>query len=343
MTNPILKNKVSTDTAILWQYDKAYNLINLITNWNKFGTVACEYFWNYFGNKVFSIDDADEYGLTVWGNLLGISRPSIKIDDSISNIDDPFYRRILKARFFMMCHSPTVPNYNRYLAILFGAIKDGNKEYDASKIFDAYGNVNEGYSSRCFALDFQDMSMGFSFPTDATEEEAYTIFQHYDVLFPFPAGIRYPGEFIDDELVIGMNLTNGDKPTGQNYKNFVDGLVLAEDISDNANGGIFSTTDHANYKVSPTVSGIAYIVPATNLADSSFNITINNSAGSDTKIWVDWGTGECGYEYIKGGATKSIKPNRNIGANGYVAVTIYHTQATTVVLDSQWYLTTYTL
>lgn len=390
MTNPVLNNNIATDSVILWQYDKAYNLIRLIQAWNEFAKVSCTDFWNYFGNSIFPIDRADTFGLNAWGNMLGIPRPTIYIpkykdndkekgsyDGKINfttspkwleiassdseainkalsegyiiykkgsakttlyklvegfNIDgyseegyrviddgnvydeegeiisdsgwktvtiqNTLYRGLLKGRFFMMCHSPTVPNYNKYLSIVFGAMDsdgDGKPDYD---IFGADGEVVGERASRNIALDFQNMTMGFTFPKTASVEEAYLIFQHYDVVYPFPAGIRYPGEFIDDNLVIGLNV---DQAKGQMYKAFVDGLVMADDDSGHfPNGGIFSTTDRANYKVPATIVGKAFIC---NIATASSTLSITVKANSDAhsarqSVWIDWGNSDCGYRYI---------------------------------------------
>ena len=324
MTNPVLNNNIATDSVILWQYDKAYNLIRLIQAWNEFAKVSCTDFWNYFGNSIFPIDRADTFGLNAWGNMLGIPRPTINIPvgldggyDAVTNgydedgymvlsVDDGWkvvtikntlYRGLLKGRFFMMCHTPTVPNYNKYLSIVFGAMDgdgDGKPDYD---IFGADGEVVGERASRNIALDFQNMTMGFTFPKTASVEEAYLIFQHYDVVYPFPAGIRYPGEFIDDKLVIGLNVTQAE---GQMYKAFVDGLVMADDDSGHfPNGGIFSTTDRANYKVPATIVGKAFICNATASSTTSITVKAKSTAHSARQsVWIDWGNSDCGYRYI---------------------------------------------
>lgn len=446
MTNPILNNYIGNEEVILWQYDKAVNLINLIAKWNGWAKVSCEDFWNYFGNKMFPINQADTYGLNVWGNMLGIPRPTIKIpktgdnwdgganiettpsdwvtintdgksaaqieeeikekriagytifktedgiislcklitdgdvkydfygyntdgykvvDDGNSEVDgqtvdsgwkivtikNELYRGLLKGRYFLMCHTPTVPNYNRYLSIVFGAFRnpiypdedssasdDGENVY--RDIFDADGNVKkyEGddsdsssessdmddplYLSRNVAIDYFNMTMSFTFPEGATTEEAYMIFQHYDIVYPFPAGIRYPGEFLFDDLVIGLNTDQeaNNTETNQNYRNFVDGLVLAEDPNPaNPNGGIFSTTDRANYKVPSTVAGTAYIYKAEVPEDESEGITISmtfstlDAARSERQaVWIDWGNGECGYHYLPAGANNDNNQNKQI-------------------------------
>ena len=352
MTNPVLDNNIATESVILWQYDKAYNLIRLIKAWNRFAEVSCTDFWDYFGNSIFPIDLADTFGLNVWGNLLGISRPTIYIpigsdgrsdlatDDydedgyRVYSVDDvkgwktvsitnTLYRGLLKGQFFLMCHKPTVPNYNKYLSIVFGAEDSDESDAVAYDIFDSDGNVKNDdtgyrYTTRNRVIDFQDMTMSFTFPENASIEEAYLIFQHYDLVYKFPAGIRYPGEFINDELVIGLNTTPSN---GQFYKAFVDGLVLAEDNKpDNyPNGGIFSTTDRANYLVPAVVSGKVFIYNSVteyngvyNYDDSSdssdigvevsLTVSIKNSAPSKRHaVWIDWGNGDCGYKYIPQG------------------------------------------
>ena len=377
MTNPVLNNDIATDSVILWQYDQAPNLINLIQSWNDFGIASCTKFWNYFGNYIFPIDRADTYGLNVWGNLLGIPRPTIKIpvdqdsreggvdyvtipDPDSGEADDRFnrygydengyrvswteggwkivtikndlYRGLLKGRFFLMCHTPTVPNYNKYLAIVFGAKDTVGVQRD---IFDTDGNIKAGYTSRCKAIDNQDMTMGFSFPTDATTEEAYLIFQHYDVVYPFPAGIRYPGAFVEDDLVIGLNT---DQDVGQKYKNFVEGLVLVDDPNpENANGGIFSTTDGANYYTAPTVTGKAFVV-VVKTSNAKPGITIEqpesssdeqpeSSSNARFKIWIDWGDGECGYHYLQysnGSETITITKKNYYADTGVYAITVFY-------------------
>lgn len=422
MTNPVLNNNIATDSVILWQYDKAYNLIRLIQSWNAFAKVSCTDFWNYFGNSIFPIDRADTFGLNAWGNMLGIPRPTIHIpkyidgkinvttsptwlevvssdskainkalsegyiiykkgsatttlykpvegfniygyseegyrvvDDGIIYRDDgtiesdsgwktvtiqnTLYRGLLKGRFFMMCHSPTVPNYNKYLAIVFGAFdaeRQGDIAYD---IFDEYGNVKTytdsdssdamdipaRYASRNHALDFQNMTMGFTFPDSASVEEAYLIFQHYDIVYPFPAGIRYPGEFIYDDLVIGLN-ENQDE--GQNYKNFVDGLVLAEEPNpSNPNGGIFSETDRANYDVRARANGKAHVCYIPNGTMVTISITPADALanGQRIPIWVDWGNGDAGYRYVITGNTSSYQiDSKEYQEDGIYAIIVFY-------------------
>lgn len=335
MTNPLLSNAISTDGVLLWQYDKAYNLIRVLQKWDQFSKASCEDFWDYFGNAIFQIDEADTYGLNVWGLLMGIPRPTITIPirsditdgrpntvmkdyapdgykvirvSSVGNwktvtITNDLFRGLLKGRFFLMCHPPTVPNYNKYLAIVFGAIRD-KSGINERAIFDTDGNILPGYTSRNKALDFQDMTMGFTFPQNASIEESYLIFQHYDVVYPFPAGIRYPGEFIYDNIVIGLNTDqNPYQVYNQNYKNFVEGLVLATDTK-TPQGGIFAETNRANYKVAAKIEGYVYRINVRS-NDLSKWVAFKRKelypVNERIPIWIDWGNGKCGYHYMPAG------------------------------------------
>ena len=384
MTNPVLDNNLENTNVILWQYDQAWNLIRLIESWNTWAKYSSQYFWDRFwGNNetflkgTFFIDQADKFGLTVWGLMLGIPRPQIRIpkayvdDDDSSSIgsdssdsdefvdtfiSDDLYRRLLKARFFLMNHKPTVPNYNKYLVILFGGIRDGEIITNTREIFNCYGSpnvddngdeVSNPVYSRCKVLDFQDMSMGFTFPLpkDNDVEEAYLIFQHYDLVYPFPAGIRYRGESIYDKLVIGLNTnqkTQTEEPN-QNYKNFVDGLVLADDEGDvgNPNGGIFSTTDRANYKINPNVKGIACLYncvvdDSDSSSDSSddgwyLSLTFDNISETMQTVWLDFGNGDCGYRHIPSGVSRTFETNYK--ESGIYAVMILFDSSSVNITD----------
>lgn len=128
MTNPILSNAVENKQVILWQYDHAYNLIALIDGFNKIATATVTQFWDYFRDGVFNIMTADYFGLNVLGRLMGLPRPTYTVEDGSDSdsaedakeISDDFFRRLLLGRFFLFGMSPTVPNYNKYLNIIYG-------------------------------------------------------------------------------------------------------------------------------------------------------------------------------------------------------------------------------
>lgn len=270
MTNAVLSNAVKNEKVILWQYDKASNLVDMIKAWNKLSSTTIKEFWDYICHVVCDIDEADDFGLTVLGRLIGVSWPSVKYpdEDTATRISSDLYRRIIKSRFAFLHSSPTVTEYNRILGILFGFTDEG--------------------ASRCKVIDGQNMSMAFSFPVSATQEEAYCFLQHHDLLFQYPAGIRTTGVYVNDDMTIGFE--------GQDLENFANIFAWAED--DSVNGGIFAGTPQSNYNdVTGYIQRTAYIIEPT---ASSNNASVSCN---DSEFVVDWGDGN--VERGEAGATLS--------------------------------------
>lgn len=292
MTNPELSNSIRNDSVVLWQYDQAPTLIALISKLNDISESAVTDYWDYLYQFVFAVDTADSFGLNVLGNLMGISRPKIKVPGKDeTTISDDLYRRLLKARFYIMRMPPTCEVYNRYLSLLFPSDEPIEK-VDGEVVW---------YKPRNSSKDFQDMSMGFTFPVDATEEEAYLIFQHYETVYSFPTGIRTNCSFVQKDKVIGFE--------GQNLNNFSEVFAWA---TDKRNGGIFSTTEGANYKQDPAVKGDVYIVDT--LSDGpECSLTVKDNG----LFWLDWGDGES--TYVEGKTTYA----HTYKEKGLFAVAVY--------------------
>lgn len=281
MTNPKIDNSIENVKVILWQYDNAPNLIGLIGKWNAFGKISVTDFWDFYRDKVINIDNADEFGLNVWGNALNVPWPSVRIptvggQPDVHRIDTELYRRLLKAKMFMMWKSSTVENFNTYLSFLF-------PDTDAPLLKE--NGVVRMYKPRCRVLDNQNMSMSYTFPKDATDDEAYLYFQHYDLIFPFPAGIRYAGGFWNADRVLGFQ--------DQDLKNMAyhnNVMVWADETVDDEDGGIFAGTDKANYKLTPSVKGKAFVIDA---AKDDKPVISGLTVGK--RYWIDFDDGECGY------------------------------------------------
>ena len=83
------------------------------------------------------------------------------------------------------------------------------------------------------------MSMEFSMPDGVKEgdEEWEIIKQNPNLIYIYPAGIRYEGENADASKVIGFN--------GQDLKNMANGFAWADE--NEKNGGILAGTDKAQF------------------------------------------------------------------------------------------------
>lgn len=69
MTNPVLSNRVGSEQVILWQYDKAYNLIALIRRWMAFAKLTTEDFWDTIRDSFLAIDG--QYVHSEWNPTMG--------------------------------------------------------------------------------------------------------------------------------------------------------------------------------------------------------------------------------------------------------------------------------
>ena len=256
MTNPILSNECANRQVILWQYDHAPNLIGLIDGFNQISTDTVTEFWDYFRDKVFNISTADTFGLNVLGRLMGLPRPTVTLKDGSDSDEDPdvvpisddFYRRLLLGRFFLFGMSPTVPNYNKYLAIIwngwkgeFITVSDGSGDSDSDSSDERLVPAIDGqpFVLKAAVVDGLDMSMSFPAPDPetATDEETAMHEQHPDLIYFYPAGIRTnaPGE--SSQKVIGFD--------GQHLENFADAFSWVENPT--PTGGIFAGNDKAKY------------------------------------------------------------------------------------------------
>lgn len=193
MTNHVIDNSASDlKKVVLWQYDKAWRLLSILDMMKKYYDAAVTHFWDNWRLHVLDIDHCDDFGASVWGILLGVSRPFITDEVTgihrVINIDT--YRRILKAVFFrfkcscaydeIMGRADDTSEDNEiligYLQILFSVGSDLSKvgvrlkdNMDMSIVYEK----NEPYFSQM----------------DKDQQAIFT--QLGDEFLIYPAGIRY--------------------------------------------------------------------------------------------------------------------------------------------------------
>lgn len=119
-----LKNLGKT---VLWQYDKAVRLLSVMKHMQVLYHCAVEQFWQFWTEKVLSIDTCGPLGCSVWGIFLGVPRPTVKGDDGKEHlIATSVYRRVLKGAFYLMKASSSFDDILGYLEIVFGIGGDEN-------------------------------------------------------------------------------------------------------------------------------------------------------------------------------------------------------------------------
>ena len=278
MTNATIDNKVGNEAVVLWQYDKAYNLIALIGKFgedvgirvdgdpiwkngelgrfNYLAKVTTEDFWNFVRDYVMPLrehedETLDKLILTVWGRILGLSWPTYEEGGRTVEISHDFFRRIIRGRFFLLSMAATTANYNKYLGIVFPKEEiDEEAKKEAEEHGEVYlsgprNYVKDGGTSmpdedRWETIDNSKfMSMEFSMPDGVKEgdEEWEIIKQNPNLIYIYPAGIRYDGGNADASKVIGFD--------GQDLRNMANGFAWADE--NEKNGGILAGTDKAQF------------------------------------------------------------------------------------------------
>ena len=184
MTNHEINNSVNLDDVILWQYQHADNLKALVAAYDDFFDKNVRQFHDDWRDKVFNLEESydeqlNKFALSVWGILLGYSRPQYT-DESGNKavVSDDFYRRLLKARFRVMRSNSSIPAIVKYLQDVFG----GDVMMD----------------------DTADMALHYSikYPNSLSEEENAILSQDPDSVLVYPAGVK-TNEPIE-EIVFGF-------------------------------------------------------------------------------------------------------------------------------------------
>lgn len=200
--------KIDLQKCILWQYDKASKLKALIIqkeNW--YSKWVTDFIKNFFWN-IFNIDTANDFGLTIWGKLLGVDRQVVFIGGTTHYLTTEQYRFILKGQMLKLnMKNVSVPEINKYLRVIF--------------------NLED--NSEASVRDNHDMTMTYMITKDMgiIQEEITQLLNYYDFL-PRPAGV---GIYV----VLSYNGYFGFEGAGANRGGFADD----EDTSATTNGGIF--------------------------------------------------------------------------------------------------------
>lgn len=188
MTNTQIDNSDAgnIDRTIIWQYDNAENLIGVIQTLKDFFAQSTTEFFDGYIEKInlANPDEVDDYGLSVWGKVLGVQRPVLTFDDGggeshTSPMSSALYRKILAARIVLLEKTATIPNYIEYVQSIFG--------------------------NRMKVVDGLNMSLGFEVKDGETltDEESAAIAQFPDVVFAFPSGVRSVEH--SDSLMFGLD------------------------------------------------------------------------------------------------------------------------------------------
>jgi hypothetical protein len=182
--------------SIIWQYTNAKNVQGLLNAKAEWYLENQTQFWQDWYNDVFNLATANQFGLVVWGIILGlplyVNQPApggpifgfdgsgdVNFDNGIlgdtgSSVVLPIetQRIALRLRYFQLIGTTCVPEINRMLAY----------------VFKSYGQV--------YLLDNHDMTQTYIFNFPVAWDLKYLL-NNYDIL-PRPAGVQ--SSWIDNTL-----------------------------------------------------------------------------------------------------------------------------------------------
>lgn len=199
--------------SVLWQYNEAENLLRMLQSKSDWYDQNQKAFWENWYRDVFDLRTANQFGLIIWGIILGLqlyvntppdlTKPTFGFAGSGgTNFDNGNFtdttgssyllpvdiqRRALQLRYLQLTSSGTVPETNRAMKRIFG---------DLGRVYlRDYGNMTQAYI--------------FLFPIPA---DLKYLFDNYDIL-PRPAGVL--SNYVDATInhfgfaPFGLNFDNG--------------------------------------------------------------------------------------------------------------------------------------
>lgn len=103
----------------LWQYSDAKKLQGIIDNQQAFMDTNVKDFFENLRDNVFNLTNADSFGLSIWGSLLGVPRPSYTSGGQTVYFTDEQYRLLLRARIYLLTFDGSARALNEFFHILF--------------------------------------------------------------------------------------------------------------------------------------------------------------------------------------------------------------------------------
>lgn len=173
MTNGVIDNTDagSIKRTILWQYEHAPHIREMLLSFHDFFKASTTDLYDRLPIELnLSDENIGDYGLSVWGDILGVRRPILtyRLQGASEETSQPMsrelYRKILLGRLRLSERDASVPSYIEFVTFVFN------------------GNVS--------VVDGIDMSISFIENGELNDEEYAAISQCPDVVFMLPSGVR---------------------------------------------------------------------------------------------------------------------------------------------------------
>lgn len=167
--NQILNFNFQYDLSpvVLWQYQNAPKFNALVNYQQTFLNTAITSFVNMLQTNFLNIATCNTDGLSMWGQLLGVPRPTYTQDGQTIEMTDEQYRLVLRARIYLLTFNGSIKSLNEFFKILFPTLD--------IQVVDNY-----------------NMTVSINILSEVPPEYQ-TLFQapFVDVFLPRPSGVQY--------------------------------------------------------------------------------------------------------------------------------------------------------
>ena len=167
---------------ILWQYEKAECLKTLISRKENWYNTNLNDFWLKIVEDFLNIRTATDWGLSLWGKILNVSR-IYNVNGTQTTLSTELYRRLILGKMSLIRSNGTVPEINKYLNFIFS-------DHLQSSAYAAV--VQDNY----------DMSVYYVLNFTPTAEELALIYSR--TFLPTPAGVRDKIYLLEQSTIFGF-------------------------------------------------------------------------------------------------------------------------------------------
>ena len=195
------------DNVHLWQYSNAPYLTALLNKHIEWLKNATQDFWTDWIKDVFTLDTANSFGLEVWGNILGVDRPTylpksyvVDSEDTLKfyNADTNTWHSIWLSNEESVLNIETNPSSTEYNEVKVPIPDEIYRRCLKAKIFLLYSNYSVTDINRFLKYLFSNKSVYVRDNLDMTMDIIFNYVPDYielaiitsDDFAPRPAGVK---------------------------------------------------------------------------------------------------------------------------------------------------------
>lgn len=174
--------------VILWQYDRATNLKNLMANKQEFYDDNVDDFFSNWYNNVFNIDTANHFGLIIWALILGCTE-YVELTSKIGQKAfgyGQYHKNFHESNFALSNYIYSLPteSLRKVVKAQMYNFNSNGSLYDINKVLNAIYPENQPYAM----YDKETNVLTYHFPIPLSDEDMNIVM--FSNMFPAPLGVK---------------------------------------------------------------------------------------------------------------------------------------------------------